>query len=31
MFSGENERVEFVKIIDPVSKNVEDWMGEVED
>ena len=31
MFSGENERVEFVKIIDPVNKNVEDWMGEVED
>ena len=31
MFSGEGERVPFVKIIDPVVKNVEDWMGDVED
>lgn len=31
MFSGEKERVDFVKVIDPMNKNVEDWMGEVED
>ena len=31
MFSAEEERVEFIKPIDPVNKNVEDWMGEVED
>lgn len=31
MFSGEKERVPFVKYVDPISKNVEDWMNEVED
>lgn len=31
MYSGENEKVKFVKPIDPINKNVEDWMGEVED
>lgn len=31
MFSGEKERVDFVKVIDPMNKNVEDWMGKVED
>ena len=31
MFSGEGEKVPFVKIIDPVARNVEDWMGELED
>ncbi len=31
MFSAEKEEVKFVKIIDPVHKNVEDWMNEVED
>jgi len=31
MFSAEGEKINFVKIIDPVSKNVEDWMNEVED
>jgi len=30
MYSGENEEVKFVKFIDPVKKNVEDWMGELE-
>ncbi len=33
MFSAENERVPFVKFVDPgqpKAKNVEDWMGEVE-
>ena len=29
MFSGENEKVDFAKPVDPVKKNVEDWMGEV--
>ena len=31
MFSAEKERVPFVKVIDPNNKNVEDWMGELED
>lgn len=31
MFSGEGERIPFVKAVDPVNKNVEDWMNEVED
>jgi len=31
MFSAEKEKVQFYKIVDPVGKNVEDWMGEVED
>lgn len=31
MFSAEKERVPFVKPLDPVNKNVEDWMGELED
>lgn len=30
MFSAEKEKVDFVKFVDPVKKNVEDWMGEVE-
>lgn len=30
MFSGENERVPFAKVIDPGKKNVEDWMGDLE-
>lgn len=31
MYSGEGEKINFVKVVDPVSKNVEDWMTEVED
>jgi len=31
MFSAEKERIPFVKFIDPNNKNVEDWMGELED
>lgn len=31
MFSAENERVAFAKAVDPVNKNVEDWMGELEE
>lgn len=31
MFSGENEKVNFVSIIDPKHKNVEDWMNELEE
>jgi len=30
MFSAEKERVNFAKPVDPIKKNVEDWMGEVE-
>jgi len=30
MFSAEKERVEFVSLVDPNKKSVEDWMGEVE-
>jgi dynein heavy chain, axonemal len=30
MMSGENEKVKFVKAIDPKDKKVEDWMNEVE-
>jgi dynein heavy chain len=31
MFSAENEKVAFPKHVDPNKKNVEDWMGELED
>jgi len=31
MYSGEGERVKFVKNIDPNNKNVEFWMGELEE
>lgn len=31
MFSAENEKISFVKIVDPNNKNVEDWMIDVED
>jgi dynein heavy chain len=31
MFSAEKEKVIFKTIVDPIGKNVEDWMGEVED
>lgn len=31
MFSGERERIEFVEMIDPVKRNVEDWMGDLEE
>ncbi len=31
MFSAEREKVKFVKLVDPNKKNVEDWMGEVEE
>ncbi len=31
MFSAEKERVDFVEVVDPNKKNVEDWMGEVEE
>jgi dynein heavy chain len=30
MFSAEKERVDFVDLVDPNKKSVEDWMGEVE-
>jgi dynein heavy chain len=30
MFSAEREKVGFVTPVDPVKKNVENWMGEVE-
>ena len=30
MKSAEKEEVDFVKFVDPVKKNVEDWMGELE-
>ena len=30
MFSGEGEKINFVKKVDPKDKNVEYWMGEVE-
>ena len=31
MFSAEGEKINYVHIVDPNKKNVEDWMGEVED
>ena len=31
MFSAEGEKIDFVKIVDPNNKNVEDWMIDVED
>jgi hypothetical protein len=30
MYSGEGEKVNFVKKIDPRDRNVEYWMGDVE-
>jgi len=31
MFSAENEKIDFVEIVDPIRKNVEDWMTEIEE
>jgi dynein heavy chain len=31
MFSAEGEKINYVKLVDPNKKNVEDWMGEVEE
>jgi len=31
MYSGEGEKVNFVKTIDPTKKNVEFWMGDLEE
>jgi dynein heavy chain len=31
MMSAEKEKVKFVKGVDPNKKNVEDWMGELEE
>lgn len=31
MYSGERERIEFVDQIDPGKRNVEDWMGDLEE
>lgn len=31
MFSAEGEKINYVHLVDPNKKNVEDWMGEVED
>lgn len=31
MFSAEGEKINFVRIVDPNNKNVEDWMNDVED
>ena len=30
MYSAENENIQFVSSINPNNKNVEEWMGEVE-
>ena len=30
MYSAEKEKIDFVKPVNPVGKNVEDWMGELE-
>jgi len=30
MYSGEGEKIDFVKKIDPKDRNVEFWMGDVE-
>jgi len=31
MISPEKERIPFLKSLDPVDKNIEDWMIELED
>ena len=31
MFSAEGEKVKFTTPVDPKGKNVEDWMGLLED
>jgi dynein heavy chain, axonemal len=31
MFSAEKEKVKFSRHVDPNKKNVEDWMGELEE
>jgi len=31
MFSAEREKIDFVKPVNPVNRNVEDWMNDVED
>jgi len=30
MFSAEREKIDFVSVVNPNGKNVEDWMDEVE-
>lgn len=30
MFSAEGEKINYVHLVDPNKKNVEDWMNEVE-
>ena len=30
MYSVENEKVDFIEVVDPIGKQVEDWMSEVE-
>jgi len=30
MYSGEGEKINFIKKIDPKEKQVEYWMGDVE-
>ena len=31
MYSAESEKIDFVEIVDPIRKNVEDWMTEIEE
>ena len=31
MYSAETEKIDFVEIVDPLKKNVEDWMTEIEE
>ena len=31
MYSAENEKINFVENVDPLRKNVEDWMTEIEE
>ena len=31
MYSAESEKINFVEIVDPLKKNVEDWMTEIEE
>ena len=31
MYSAETEKINFVDIVDPLKKNVEDWMTEIEE
>mgnify|MGYP007043504311 CR=1 FL=1 len=31
MYSAEKEKINFIEIVDPLRRSVEDWMNDIED